>query len=257
MSALQGGREEPKAEPQPTPGELPRWPEPNHLYSQGGQSLTQPGIEPPSETAEQAAFVLEQRRQQLYIQQIARQVAQQRGGPSIPALSTEQRRPRQAPLGLSTAIHAAEAGGGLPPGGMSMPLQFLPAHLRLDAAERPTPPEQKRKRPAKAAGGRADKKHKSVSHFTRKATCVRHNETWRLNSLLDCVSQDDSCCPVCFGQKDASPSPGVAKKQRATRKMKNARSENKMGFWWRKYGYDGPRYCQRCSEVFRDHIIRQ
>ena len=76
--------------------------------------------------------------------------------------------------------------------------------------------------------------------------------------MLACTPQDDSYCPVCFGQKDASLSPGAtAKKQRATRKMKNVRSENKMGFWWRKYGYDGPRYCQRCSEVFRDHIIRQ
>ena len=50
---------------------------------------------------------------------------------------------------------------------------------------------------------------------------------------------------------------GTEPKQRATRKMKRLRSENKMGFWWKKYGYDGPRYCQRCSELFRDHIIRQ
>lgn len=27
--------------------------------------------------------------------------------------------------------------------------------------------------------------------------------------------------------------------------------------WWASYGYSGPSYCQRCSEVFRDHIIRQ
>ena len=31
---------------------------------------------------------------------------------------------------------------------------------------------------------------------------------------------------------------------------------NKMGKWWKSYGYEGPDYCQRCSEVFRDHIMR-
>ena len=30
-----------------------------------------------------------------------------------------------------------------------------------------------------------------------------------------------------------------------------------MGNWWRGYGYAGAPYCQRCSEVFRDHLIRQ
>jgi hypothetical protein len=29
------------------------------------------------------------------------------------------------------------------------------------------------------------------------------------------------------------------------------------GNWWRNLGYGGPPYCQRCSEVFRDHIMRQ
>ena len=27
--------------------------------------------------------------------------------------------------------------------------------------------------------------------------------------------------------------------------------------WWSGYGYAGQAYCQRCSEVFRDHLIRQ
>ena len=30
----------------------------------------------------------------------------------------------------------------------------------------------------------------------------------------------------------------------------------RLGRWWKKYGYRGPAYCQRCSELFRDHIIR-
>ena len=30
-----------------------------------------------------------------------------------------------------------------------------------------------------------------------------------------------------------------------------------MGKWWSGYGYAGNPYCQRCSEVFRDHLIRE
>ena len=151
-----------KAEPQPTADHAPQ------LAAHRGavpdvqsQNLGVDCLAPRNETAE-ATFMLEQRRQQMYIQHIARQVAQQRGGASsVPMQTTTERRPRQAPLGLSSAIHAAEV-GGLYQRGLSMPLQFLPGHTRSGAAETPTPPEQKRKRPAKAAGGRADKKHKSV-----------------------------------------------------------------------------------------------
>ena len=35
------------------------------------------------------------------------------------------------------------------------------------------------------------------------------------------------------------------------------RKTPKLGRWWRQLGYNGPKYCQRCSEVFRDHIQRQ
>ena len=38
--------------------------------------------------------------------------------------------------------------------------------------------------------------------------------------------------------------------------MKKPRLSRKMGIWWRKYGYSGKAYCQRCSEIIRDHIIR-
>lgn len=43
---------------------------------------------------------------------------------------------------------------------------------------------------------------------------------------------------------------------RHRRRMKKPRLSRKMGVWWRKYGYNGEPYCQRCSEIFRDHIIR-
>lgn len=52
--------------------------------------------------------------------------------------------------------------------------------------------------------------------------------------------------------------PSVERVQRrALRRVKRGRSINKVGKWWKMYGYSGPPYCQRCSEVFRDHIIRQ
>lgn len=35
------------------------------------------------------------------------------------------------------------------------------------------------------------------------------------------------------------------------------RQSRKFGNWWRCYGYSGEEYCQRCSEVFRDHLLRQ
>ena len=41
------------------------------------------------------------------------------------------------------------------------------------------------------------------------------------------------------------------------RRMVGPRRQNRKGRWWRRVGYDGPAYCQRCSEVFRDHLIRQ
>ena len=50
---------------------------------------------------------------------------------------------------------------------------------------------------------------------------------------------------------------GERVQRRALRKVKRGRSINKVGKWWKMYGYSGPPYCQRCSEVFRDHIIRQ
>lgn len=44
--------------------------------------------------------------------------------------------------------------------------------------------------------------------------------------------------------------------KRVRRKGK-PRKVQKMGGWLKKYGYSGPDYCQRCSRIFRDHLIRQ
>ena len=44
---------------------------------------------------------------------------------------------------------------------------------------------------------------------------------------------------------------------RKRRRMKKSRSSNTLGKWWRKYGYCGAAYCQKCSEIFRDHLLRQ
>ena len=57
-------------------------------------------------------------------------------------------------------------------------------------------------------------------------------------------------------RSDVGPD-GERVQRRALRKVKRGRSINKVGKWWKMYGYNGPPYCQRCSEVFRDHIIRQ
>ena len=32
-------------------------------------------------------------------------------------------------------------------------------------------------------------------------------------------------------------------------------SHHRLGFFWRKFGYDGPAYCSRCSSVFRAHMV--
>jgi hypothetical protein len=55
----------------------------------------------------------------------------------------------------------------------------------------------------------------------------------------------------------ATASSLIEGKTRKRRKVDGVRKKHKMGKWWRVYGYGGEAYCQRCSEVFRDHIMRQ
>jgi hypothetical protein len=84
----------------------------------------------------------------------------------------------------------------------------------------------------------------------------------RLEAAQDAVEQD--MCQLCIRahhqtaiRKQESTHLTLDSAVRKRRQMKRIRTENKLGCWWKKYGYAGPRYCQRCSELFRDHIIRQ
>eukprot|EP01050_Picozoa_sp_SAG11_P005071 SAG11_NODE_342_length_10454_cov_11.233079_3_plen_397_part_00 len=60
-------------------------------------------------------------------------------------------------------------------------------------------------------------------------------------------------CPFCM---DGKP-PNSDIPQRNRRKIKGGRRKVKFGRYWRGLGYSGEQYCQRCSEIFRDHLIRQ
>eukprot|EP01050_Picozoa_sp_SAG11_P012444 SAG11_NODE_1382_length_5077_cov_15.913620_3_plen_357_part_00 len=44
---------------------------------------------------------------------------------------------------------------------------------------------------------------------------------------------------------------------RNRRRKSTARKKVRIGRWLRGYGYFGPKYCQRCSEIFTDHLVRQ
>jgi hypothetical protein len=35
------------------------------------------------------------------------------------------------------------------------------------------------------------------------------------------------------------------------------RKDNRLGMWYRKYGYDGQPYCKACSESFKSHLVQQ
>ena len=74
------------------------------------------------------------------------------------------------------------------------------------------------------------------------------------------------CCPFCFERWDCATLPPQrpqtlegqdgARTTRRRREMKGTRRQNRKSKWWSRVGYSGPAYCQRCSEIFRDHIIR-
>ena len=60
-------------------------------------------------------------------------------------------------------------------------------------------------------------------------------------------------CPFCKSATEQE----TERKTRMRRKRDMPRQKQRFGRWWRAVGYDGPPYCQRCSEVFRDHLMRQ
>eukprot|EP01052_Picozoa_sp_SAG31_P008998 SAG31_NODE_464_length_15318_cov_17.930876_11_plen_325_part_00 len=86
-----------------------------------------------------------------------------------------------------------------------------------------------------------------------------------LPSLPDVAHQGCPFCKIAGAESAAAKGRsgnhgGVAGdivKQRWRRKHKKKRINLKLGKWWRSIGYKGPNYCQRCSELFRDHILRQ
>ena len=55
-------------------------------------------------------------------------------------------------------------------------------------------------------------------------------------------------CPLCEADDSVPEAPELPLGeggQRRRRQMKRSRSSNKMGMWWKKFGYAGPLYCQR------------
>eukprot|EP01052_Picozoa_sp_SAG31_P000978 SAG31_NODE_31_length_32474_cov_18.308139_2_plen_274_part_00 len=86
-------------------------------------------------------------------------------------------------------------------------------------------------------------------------------------------SVGDPTCPFCPTHDEiASASPGQGDETESmsfamdaddlsitvgTLKSKRRRRTQKLGRWWRKYGYNGPPYCQRCADTFSNHVMRK
>jgi hypothetical protein len=87
----------------------------------------------------------------------------------------------------------------------------------------------------------------------------------RPGAPLDTQSETQTACMYCGvgpGQCDAEETAAEITANKRTRKRRRkkegvGRKEHRMGKWWSGYGYAGDPYCQRCGEVFRDHLIRQ
>ena len=60
-------------------------------------------------------------------------------------------------------------------------------------------------------------------------------------------------CPYCTDR----PAAKGAGKTRRRRNRSTERQRNRFVAWWKSLGYRGEKYCSRCSENFRDHLIRQ
>ena len=69
------------------------------------------------------------------------------------------------------------------------------------------------------------------------------------------AAQRQAECPFC--KSEAEQETEIDRRTRMRRKRDMPRKRQRFGRWWRAAGYDGPPYCQRCSEVFRDHLMRQ
>eukprot|EP01051_Picozoa_sp_SAG22_P018542 SAG22_NODE_3151_length_1902_cov_1.774265_1_plen_478_part_00 len=59
-------------------------------------------------------------------------------------------------------------------------------------------------------------------------------------------------CPICSGADQQK-----LRKKTRVRRLTAKKTPERFSSWWATLGYRGGRYCKRCSEVFRDHQLRQ
>lgn len=71
------------------------------------------------------------------------------------------------------------------------------------------------------------------------------------------AEQPQQPCPFCTHSGEDDEFVADGRKTRKRRRKAVSRTTQRHGRWWQTLGYGGPAYCQRCSEVFRDHIIRE
>lgn len=71
-----------------------------------------------------------------------------------------------------------------------------------------------------------------------------------------CLDPTGTLAKATAGEAAAHEWPHIQAQSRMRRSRRKRRTKNRVGLWWKKFGYAGPVYCQRCSEVFRDHILR-
>jgi hypothetical protein len=64
--------------------------------------------------------------------------------------------------------------------------------------------------------------------------------------------QDSLVCPFCESQANAALEGKGHNRQR-----KYPRKTNKKQYWYKRFGYAGPAYCKRCSEIINNHLLRQ
>ena len=57
-------------------------------------------------------------------------------------------------------------------------------------------------------------------------------------------------CPIC-------PDVVNCTDQKANKERSQPRKSNEMRKWYSHYGYQGPNYCKRCSEVFNNHLLHR
>eukprot|EP01052_Picozoa_sp_SAG31_P038722 SAG31_NODE_5226_length_2662_cov_1.657956_4_plen_302_part_00 len=74
------------------------------------------------------------------------------------------------------------------------------------------------------------------------------------NGLRSGGAAADDCVAATDAEHNA---PGGCTRKRRKTKEGNGRQVVAWGKWWRDYGYRGGAYCQRCSEVFRAHLLRE